>query len=217
MFRFIVLFAALLPTISVLAQPASPVEKPDLKIGDRWIFRTVDLWKSEETAKFEYKVTGANGDNIEFERTKIDAATGSPVGRPAKRKADRSTWTFVNPMMTEGKYVTFAFPLEVGKTWEFEYSTKAANGDSLSQKRTAKVESWEDVVVPAGQFKALKVVHSGQYTRRTPTGSSSGIVSEVLWYAPNVKRFVKREYRDTTGAGQTWDHVRDELIEYEVK
>jgi hypothetical protein len=217
MLRLIVLFAALLPTVSVFAQPASPVEKPDIEVGDRWIFRSVDLWKNEETSKIEYKVTGANGDNIELERTRIDAATGSPVGRPARRKADRSTWTFVDPKMTEGKYVTFAFPLEVGKTWEFEYSIKAANGDSVSQKRTAKVESWEDVVVPAGHFKALKVVHSGQYTRSTPTTSLSGTVSEVLWYAPSVKRFVKREYRDATGSGQTWDHVRDELIEYEVK
>lgn len=217
MFRLIVLFAALLPTVSVFAQPVPSVEKPDLKVGDRWVFRTVDLWKNEEAAKFEYKVTSTNGDNIELERTKIDAATGSLVGRPAKRKADRSTWTFVNSMMTEGKYVTFAFPLEVGKTWEFEYSTKTTSGDSVSQKRTAKVESWEDVVVPAGQFKALKVVHSGHYTRSTAMSSWSGVVSEVFWYAPNVKRFVKREYRDTIGSGQTWEHVSDELIEYEVK
>lgn len=217
MLRLIVLFAALLPTASVFAQPVASVEKPELKVGDRWVFRAVDLWKNQLTSKVEYRVTGANGDNIEIERTRIDVATGSSVGRSAKRKVDRSTWTFINPMMTEGRYVAFAFPLEVGKTWEFEYSTKTANGDSVTEKRTAKVESWEDVVVPAGQFKALKVVHSGNYTRSTATGSWSGAVSEVLWYAPNVKRFIKREYRDTTGSGQTWDHVRDELIEYEVK
>jgi len=200
-----------------LGKPITTVDKPDLQVGDKWTYRSVDLWKDEETTQFEYIVTQAKGDSLKLERTIIAPATAVDIGIPSSRTADRSTWTFANRNTIEGKYVTFAFPLELGKTWEFEYSTKSANGDVVVHKRTARAETWENVEVPAGKFHALKVIHSGTYTRITRTGSFSGNVSEVFWYAPEVKRFIKREFRDTVGHARTHDQVRDELTGYRVR
>jgi hypothetical protein len=198
-------------------KPLAAVDKPDLQVGDQWTYRTVDLWKNEESTQFEFVVTQAKGDSLKLERTIIAPATATDVGIPSTRTADRSTWTFASRNTIEGKYVTFAFPLEPGKTWEFEYSTKSANGDVVVHKRTARAETWEDVEVPAGKFHALKVIHSGTYTRRARTGSFSGNVSEIFWYAPEVKRFIKREFRDTVGHARTHDQVREELMAYRVR
>ena len=49
------------------------------------------------------------------------------------------------------------------------------------------------------------------------TGTFTGNVSEVFWYAPEVKRFIKREFRDTVGHARTRDQVRDELTAFRVR
>lgn len=207
----------IVPVLMAFAQSVPPVEKPDLKVGDRWVFRSVDLWKNEETSKFEFKVTGTNGDNIELDQTTIASKTSASVGRVSKRKADLSSWTFVTSLVS-GKYLALAFPLEVGKTWEYEYSFKTRAGGTNARKMPAKVEAWEEVQVPAGKFKTLRVAHSGYYSYVRNDGKSwIGSVSEIFWYAPEVRRFVKSEYRDTNGYGTTEDQSRTELIEYEVK
>jgi hypothetical protein len=201
-----------MPVFTAFAQSPSAVEKPELKVGDRWVFRNVDLWKNEETSQFEQKVTAADGDNIDLEATTIASKVNANVGTVFKRKADRSTWTFANRSVVEGKYVTFAFPLEVGKTWDFQYSAQLRDR-KVAHQVSAKVEAWEDVQVPAGKFKALKVVHSDTYQVRTTDGRTwSERLTETFWYAPEVKRFVKREFIDRTG-----DKERGELTVFEVK
>ena len=66
--------------------------------------------------------------------------------------------------------------------------------------------------VPAGRFRALKVMHEGRY-RATDSGFSwTGDIRETYWYAPEARRVVKMEYRDTKGDGATYDQWRDELV-----
>jgi hypothetical protein len=78
------------------------------------------------------------------------------------------------------------------------------------------VEGWEDVRVPAGSFRVLKVVHTGRYSATDGGNHWSGAIHETYWYAPEAKRVVRMEYRDTTGSGSTWDHWRDELVSMTV-
>jgi hypothetical protein len=205
------------PALAALAQSVPSVEKPDLKVGDRWAYRTIDLWANDETVQYELKVTGTNGDDIELDRTTTASKVAANIGSTSRRKADRSTWTLADSNVVDGKYVVLAFPLEVGKSWEYKYSFTWRSSGTNVRKMTAKVEGWEEVQVPAGKFKAMKVVHSGHNTWTRNDGKSvSGTVSEIFWYAPEVRRVVKREYRDTDG-GKTQDQVRDELTAYEVK
>lgn len=200
------------------AQNASPVERPDIKVGDRWVYRSTDLWTNEEIARVEFKVVAIRGDNMVLDRTTTASKVAADVGRSARKDADRSTWTLLDPNVNSGRRLTLAFPLEIGKTWEFEYSTKRPNGTIVIHKRSARVEAWEDVEVPAGKFRALRVVHSGRSELRAATGPfSSGNVSETLWYAPALRAIVKREFHDTVGHLRTRDQVRDELTAYDIK
>ncbi len=202
---------------TVFAQSSTAVEKPDLKIGDRWVYRSMDLWKNEETEKYEYKITGVNGDNIELSRTTLASKTESEVGRVSTRKADRSTWTLIDARIVEGEVIVLAFPLEIGKTWKYEYSGTTRSGNHAVRKLNAKVEALEVIQVPAGQFKTLKVVHSGTYTSQGARGTTSGSLFQTYWYSPDLKRVIKQEYRETTGNGRIWDQTRDELVEHELK
>jgi hypothetical protein len=57
-----------------------------------------------------------------------------------------------------------------------------------------KVSGWEDIVVQAGKFKALRLEY-----KRVTTGTSSGWAAwgEMInqyWYSPEVKYFVKCQY-----------------------
>jgi hypothetical protein len=204
------------PTFSAIAQPISPVEKPNIKIGDRWVYRSIDLWKNEETAKFEFRVTDTNGDDIELDRTKVSLQNNAKEGAPSKRKADLASWTIANSRISAGKYVAFAFPLEIGKTWQDQYTVNGDNGESFQYSTSVKVEAWEDVQVPAGAFRALKVVRTASFTHFRPSDTLGETSSEIFWYAPEVKRLIKREFQNTHH-GRTWTKVREELIEYEVK
>lgn len=208
------LFAlSVLTSLAAIAQPTLPVDKPNLKVGDRWVFKTTNLFSNEETSRYEQKITEVKEDEVKLDQTTISSRNAASVGRVLHRKADQSTLTYSNPRIFEGKYVFLAFPLEVGKTWKNEYKWKRTDSGTTSFSSPVKVEGWEEVQVPAGKFKALKVVHSGYYSAQSSGNSWSGSIIETAWYAPEVKRFVKYESIDTPQG----DQIRTELIEFEVK
>jgi hypothetical protein len=89
----------------------------------------------------------------------------------------------------------FAFPLEPGKTWNL---TSRWHTPDLSLAGTTvvdgKVGNWEDVVVPAGTFHALRVDIANRVFGRL------GFADEIditYWWAPQVNRWVKYWYRGT--------------------
>lgn len=59
--------------------------------------------------------------------------------------------------------IGYAWPLEVGKTWTLAYRLSRTHpfNESIPIKLDFRVEAYEDVVVPAGAFKAFKVVSNG--------------------------------------------------------
>lgn len=193
-----------------LAQEA--VEKPELKIGDRWVVRATDLRKNEDIDRAEFKITGLAGDNIDVSRTVLSSRFAETVGRTMQRKADRATWTFANASILEGKYVAFAFPLKVGNKWDYEYRMRNREGGPTTYTMNANVEAAEEVVVPAGTFKALKVVHSGVWN----SGKWTGTLTETLWYSPQTRWWVKRELTTRTALGVD-EQTRSELMEVNLQ
>jgi hypothetical protein len=195
-----------------------PVDRPQLLAGDRWSFRTTDLQKNEELETYEFLVTGVPGDDIDLARTILSAKNSGDAGKRGVRKADASTWTFANAALLEGTYVAFAFALDVGKMWEYDYRYRNADGgDPAATRIKAKVEGWEEVAVPAGKFRTLKVVHEGTWTRTIAGIYYSGIIRETFWYAPEAKWYAKREYQSRRSNGMTDASVRNELVAVELK
>lgn len=106
----------------------------------------------------------------------LDKATRNSI---ATLKDGKLIWKFTPH---EG---TYAWPLEVGKTWTATYAAE----DPVRKRKWDRVrEHWtvaayEEVTVPAGTFKAFRL-------ESTP-GENSG-VRKTLWYAPEIHLFVKR-------------------------
>jgi hypothetical protein len=196
-------------------QGQTQVDKPQLAVGDHWTFKTIDLDKNDDTQSDEYRVTSISGDEVELTRTTLASPTANNVGKSAVATASAANWTFAK--IVEGKYVAFAFPLDAGKTWEYEYKYAPDDGQpSGTWSAKAKAEGWEEVRVPAGMFKALKVVHEGRWSRPYAGYSISGTSIITLWYAPEVKGLVKREAYIRRSNGIVQVNTRTELVSLEL-
>lgn len=189
------------------------VAKPKVTVGDRWVYRTINLYNNEETSQFEQRTTTVNGDELQLDQTIVSSKGNVNVGSTNTRNADRSTWTFRDSRIFDGMYVFLAFPLEVGKTWKNEYQRRRGDSGVTAFSSPVTVEGWEDVQVPAGKFRSLKIVHSGNYSTQNGSASWTGRSTETVWYAPEVKKFVKSEFIETPQGNR----IRTELVEYEVK
>lgn len=93
--------------------------------------------------------------------------------------------------------VGFVFPLEVGKAWVGEHKmTALRNNQVVPMTVNYKVETLEDVSVPAGTYKAYKVVFTDSFGETT-----------TQWSAPQlglstIKRISVRSAAHPLGAGQ---------------
>ena len=85
------------------------------------------------------------------------------------------------------------FPLVMGKKWNDEFRRMSPDGfHGGPAAETIKVLGWEEVVVPAAKFKAVKLEYLVSYG---PPGLP-GIMESMAWYwySPEVKYFVKGQY-----------------------
>jgi S1-C subfamily serine protease len=76
-----------------------------------------------------------------------------------------------------------------------------------------QVQDWEQVTVPAGTFRALRVEVAGR--RETPPSGQGFVTGEFLlttWYAPDVKRFVRLEHQVKSGSFSTRGQVVGEDV-----
>ncbi len=192
------------------------VAQPVLKEGQKWAFRRVDLWRNEVVERFEQELRLKEGERwtVQWRITE----TGDPQRRGSitGEYMDGNSLAFFDPKAT-GRHIPLSFPLSVGKKWSFNYIYNPQAGRQLKIEQSATVAGWENVKVPAGSFRALKVVHEAIYHAfDAGLGSWTGRIQETYWYAPDARRVVKMEYRDTKGDGTTWDHWRDELVEMKL-
>ena len=100
------------------------------------------------------------------------------------------------PVMSYDPPLNYRWPLVVGTSWKSSHTvTLHATGRTLPLQIDWKVESWGDVSVPAGTFKAYKLVWT----------NNSGEM-ETRWVSPSegiatIKRHVERPSTHPQGAG----------------
>jgi hypothetical protein len=101
----------------------------------------------------------------------------------------------------------YSWPLFVGKSWEGRYVFFRGR-DTWDREITFNVVADEAVRVPAGNFRAMKVLQ-----RRKPVGDEV-----AYWYAPEVKHEIKVTFRPGGRTGLLTPDVRErELIAYRVR
>jgi len=187
-----------------------PVARPQIKIGDSWSYRRMDYWKNRETSAYELRVTFAN-----------DKSILAVVTEAGGRDSDASYTAEWNSIVSAFDQAVISpdtgmlrFPLRMGATHrtsfqldstrrDGEIGSRMIEGVSTSKfEYTVKVVGWEEVVVPAGRFKALRVEAEGSMLRQQGivwAGSGAqvtGFARTVIWYVPEMKRWVKYLYED---------------------
>lgn len=156
-------------------------ERPTYTLGDKWI-----------RSDGEYEVI-----RIENDRYVFSAGAGREI---------ELTKDLAIARMSRGKDVMsfdpppkLAWPLAVGKsgydqvTWFRSWNTSRSPTVAL----TWKVEAYEDVQTLAGTFKAFRIVESLRWGQQRGKRTERGF---VIWYAPEVRQFVKAVGSGSTGA-----------------
>jgi hypothetical protein len=113
----------------------------------------------------------------------------------------------------------FRFPLEVGARYNAAYETVIPKkGMKSRNERQVTVVGWEDIAVPAGKFRALKVISEGRFQRLDhPLGGSS---RNVIWYVPEIRRWAKLTLENRPFSGKAkgkGEHIGEELVDYKLK
>jgi hypothetical protein len=203
------------------------LERPSVKQGDSWTYRTTIERGPSGWSQTDDEVTVSHAtDRTIFLSIKQSASTQAPkeffLGSDWSRSRDvNGKETVVNR--------PFAFPLSEGKSWDVVYTEENPNRNHKSEKFEAHftVVGFETVEVPAGKFRALKIESEGHWeaelapgqtvvqgaqtrpgsttmvteVQKTAATQASGRLYKAYWYAPEVKRWVKsiEEYYASSG------------------
>ena len=191
MFRAICLVFMLGPA-GALAQ-ADVVHRTQLQPGDRWVYHRMDYASKKVTGQRRLEVARAD-----------ERAIQVLLGKDGER--DETYTAEWNAVATAGAVFhphtgLLKFPLRVGDTWPVVYESEFGPTRSwrARHEHTARVVGWEDVEVPAGKFRALKIETEGEFRRLDTT--RSGTARYRIWYVPEVKRWVKYVYEDDVVLG----------------
>lgn len=198
-----------------------PVARPELHIGDRWVWsaREVGANASDDTTVIERTVMRVSGDRAELRQVMLHPVTRRPTGAPQTRIVKRSVWHLQPGVRSRGEIEALAFPLTVGKTWDYEYWLGGRERDVVTAYRyRAQVDGIETVRTPAGRFETLRVAHIGRWSRPVLDHGRgverSGEVRTTYWYAPAVGTWVRLEVDLRRPDGSRDLGIVQELVEY---
>ena len=163
-----------------IAARADSVPPPTPQPTDTWTFRRTTetlpaVWRQ---IHFQGTVLRNSGTTMVIRNNEVDSPN------PPREILINSDWSSFRSLGGRETVVhhPFEFPLSVGKTWELAYTDDhPANKNHKSETRHLKyrVVGWEDVDVPAGKFKALKIEADGACTRRIGTHPTSSARSRA--------------------------------------
>ena len=224
--------AVLTALLAPLGAPAEePAPAPTFKTGMAWTYRQRDEISGRETGVVRLEVVGVATDRV----TVGLAMVGEPavnerwdaVGNWEQVGTQGSAW--LARLGSGAQRIDFVpalplyrFPLEAGKSWvDTVRAVDPGSGRKTEVKIFAKAVAWEEVTVPAGKFRALKVRRSIAPEDSDATRSRTTI-NLIDWYAPQtggtVKRICDWEYHDRHGASDQLvrgPRLRSELTAFE--
>ncbi len=193
---------------------------PVVRVGDRWRYAQIDLYRKERTGELTMEVVEV----APLLRVRVSDTTGTPRPDEIYERA----WRVIQEP-SYGDVIVFSYPnpvlptrLDAGGSERIANRIRAG-GDELWHLWTEWIDApgWETIRVPAGEFVALRVQRRINFESPDPFRFFSTRY-ETLWYAPQVNRWVRREW---TGqyywAGMTVreapileDRIAWELLEY---
>ena len=199
--KILLIFLVLL--IPTIVSGQGKVEAPVWNVGDKWTLSedvVITVVNADENS-YTVKYLTSRGDlTLIYEKSSLNRLYYMDRDKRIKY---------------EGRNIRlFNFPLDIGKTWEDKYITKQA---ALATQETTYLETftvlgWEEIVVQAGKFKALKLGYKQEMVGQTAGRPKEG--KAWYWYSPDVKYMVKCQYEKS----DYWDAIYNwEIISFKLK
>ncbi len=161
--------------------------------GERWVYRSSGKWPTSPKRRFEIVAQAVADGLVTDELRLIEPESATEVRRARGNNPDFIAWNAIGAEFSPyfGAYVALAqqgtlsgFPTpDFDPQWTQWYSKAAVVGQ-------------ESVSVPAGTFNAFKVE---VWSSRRQTGSQTQAQIEpvrvhyLIWYAPQIKRYVRMQ------------------------
>ncbi len=134
----------------------------------------------------------------------VDArAIHAVIEQQGRQRETDATWTpewnavvMPDEGVVEVEKGMFQFPLSPGRQYPAVWDIRRprAGAFHVRHERKVSIVGWEDVEVPAGKFRALRIEAEGSYRRIDQ--QYSGPARNTFWYVPQLKRWVKSAYKD---------------------
>jgi hypothetical protein len=171
---------------AVAVAPLRDAQIPTWKIGDEWAYRYdgaagsgTYVWsvvRSEVMDGFDCYVI-KSGEREIFYRKHDFASVREVVSGVVVRRD-------VPPRLN------YQWPLVVGNKWQHDLTFENwRDRQTIATRQSWEVVAIEDVTVPAGTFKTIKIASRNERTNRP---------LYEMWYAPDVKQWVKiHEWRES--------------------
>jgi len=199
-------------TSALAVDCGEPVPAPKYQVGERW------GWQDEKGRKWSWEVVQVEGDTAQIRWGNGDVASYDKdwiVRKVVRKNGEVLTTQGIDRYTTIGQKV-LDFPLQVGKKWYYTYyfnPTIYAPRIMVLIETQFKTVACEEVSTPAGKFPALKLK-----LESTWRAAGVGSATKFLWYAPQVKQIVKRQYDALSNLDYREGRVTDdELIRFEVR
>jgi hypothetical protein len=203
------------------------VFKPEVRIGDSWVYRSKNHLSGEPEALYGVRVTFADSSVIHGVVTWQDEPETDVTWTSewnSVTSASEGLGAYDRMGLFDPHSGTFKFPLRADASWKSISHLRLPRRGffEVRYERTASIAGYEDIEVPAGKFRALKVIVEGRWERldvaamRGRAIPTSGGMYTAVWYVPEVKRWVKVVHEESAVVGSIIRR-EDELVFFKVQ
>lgn len=205
---------ALAPLAVARPEPVPPAVNAALPSrGERWVYRTRGKWPTSPKRTVAFTVQSV-GDGLVVEQlSQLEPEASSAVQTTRSRAgaASFASWSSVGS--------EFAPWLAATESWQADASWNNVRTPAMGEwddwYTRGAIKGREQVSVPAGSYSAWK---AEVWSSRRATGSDTIAAVEpvrvqyLMWYEPQVKRYVKMVRKVTSANGNTIEEDVFELV-----
>jgi len=199
--RRLIVAAAALPAacaapVPQLAPPAVPPPLPQVRVGQRWRYATIDLYRGTPVGELQAEVVRAGGGG----RAPLVVALKDQRGGALGDEQWAHPWSIVvdpsydTPQIFESPMPYLPDTLVPGARRSDATRYQVPNSSArFHWRQQLRATGWERVVVPAGSFDALRVERYINFEHWDIWRLMPWRI-DVVWYAPEAGRWVQRDW-----------------------
>jgi len=178
-------------------------------VGDTWVYRYTDLWKPGDAMEVTHTVTATGNNEVTESLSRRDVA-GIGYRVPMALTIDRAMLGGV----TIVEFSPYAMAFGAIKQGQSKINVRLVGGE-VGWAISGAIEGEEEISVPAGRFRATKLVIHGSNNARWSGAAPTTIIGRIeltVWYAPNLKRYIKSRYTSYALQDTRMDSVVYEMV-----